>query len=136
MQYLFILMIISIYSGYLPSSPTTAQFETFFPTPSTYLLNCVLNLSILLFWKTLRMTLFLELVILDITSCYIASSLKQQSASRAGLEPIEPHAGVIYSWLFKYTQHTACFTKNKWLFTSLWHIIIIIPSQPVFSYWP
>ena len=24
-------MIISIYSGYLPSSPTTAQFEAFFP---------------------------------------------------------------------------------------------------------
>ena len=34
---------------------------------------------------------------------------------RAGLKPIEPHAGVIYSWLFKYTQqHTAGFTENNW----------------------
>jgi hypothetical protein len=28
---------------------------------------------------------------------------------------IGPRAGVIYSWLFKYTQqHTACFTENNW----------------------
>ena len=28
---------------------------------------------------------------------------------------IGPRVGVIYSWLFKYTQqHTACFTENNW----------------------
>ena len=32
---------------------------------------------------------------------------------RAGLKPIGPHAWVIYSRLFKYTQHTAGFTENS-----------------------
>ena len=30
-------------------------------------------------------------------------------------EQLDPHVGIIYSWLFKYTQHhTACFTENSW----------------------
>ena len=37
------------------------------------------------------------------------------ATTRAGLKPIGPRAGVIYYWLYKYTQqHTAGFTENNW----------------------
>lgn len=32
--------------------------------------------------------------------------------------PIGPWTGVIYSWLFKSTQHAACFKENNWTHTS------------------
>ena len=47
----------------------------------------------------------------------IQQIFKGKKASRAMLKPIEPigsRAGVIYSWLFKYTpQHTGGFTENN-----------------------
>ena len=40
------------------------------------------------------------------------------SKSRSGIKPIGPRYGVIYSRLFKYTQHAAGFTENI-----IWHRI-------------